>query len=148
MFDREHKPLTLKKICDAFRYPLSSGAALLKSLVAPSYLDYERPTRSHFPTMRWLLLSRHTDDEIEKLYRRFDVETGQRIDRGRLKRNITVSRRNGYVFSKHTVSHGVGIIAMLLSKGAHGRTFAVGIGGYFPGSSRTRRQSWTQCARE
>jgi len=38
-------------------------------------------------------------------------------------------RARGYVFSKHTVSDGVGVIAALLPRGPFGRVFAVGAAG-------------------
>jgi len=200
LFGRERRPLSLKQVCAAFGYAPSSGAALLKSLVMLGYLDYDRRTRSYFPTMRlaqlgawvesalfgdgrvlklmlrlhretgetvmlatqsdlsaqymhavggaetmavpagtlrplaisgmgWLLLSRHSEHEIEKLARRIDVATGRRVDRAALKRNITAVRRDGFVFSRHTVRRGTGIIAMLLPDEVHGRVFAIGLAG-------------------
>jgi IclR family KDG regulon transcriptional repressor len=202
MFDRERRPLTLKSVCTALNYAPSSGAALMKSLVLLGYLDYDRRTRSYFPTMRiallgqwvegalfgegavlrlmrhlhkvtgetvllaaqsdlsaqyihamhgaeplqaavppgtlrplahsgvgWLLLSRQGEADIEKLCRRIDIETGKRVDRTMLKKNVAAVRRDGYVFSKHTVSRGMGIIAMLLPQGKFGRVFAIGVAG-------------------
>jgi IclR family transcriptional regulator, KDG regulon repressor len=202
MFDRERRSLSLKDVCAAFAYAPSSGAALLKSLVTLGYLDYDRTTRSYFPTMRiaflgqwvqdalfgdgealrlmahlhaitgetimlatqsdlyaqyihavhageplqvavspgtlrplassgmgWLLLSCRSDADIEKMCRRIDIEDGKRVDRAALKRNIAAARRNGYVFSRHTVRRGTGIIAMLLPEGTFDRTFAIGIAG-------------------
>jgi DNA-binding IclR family transcriptional regulator len=201
-FDRERQPLALKEICAALDYPASSAAGLLKSLVTLGYLDYDRATRTYFPTMRiallgqwvpralfgegailrlmenlhretgetvllatesdlhaqyvhavntgeplraavpagtlrplatsgtgWLLLSRRTKTEIERLCRRIDIETGRKVDRAALRRNIAQARRDGFVFSKHNVSRGTGIIAMLLPGGAFGRTYAIGVGG-------------------
>lgn len=78
---------------------------------------------------RWLLLSRRADDEIEELMRRVEVGSGRKVDRALLRRNIAAARRDGYVFSKHNVSRGAGIIAMLLPSGAFGRVYAVGVGG-------------------
>jgi IclR family transcriptional regulator, KDG regulon repressor len=202
LFDRERRPLALKDVCDAFSFAPSSGAAILKSLVALGYLDYDRGTRSYFPTMRiallgrwvegalfgegailrlmehlhaatgetamlatqsdlsaqyvhavhadeplqaavppgtlrplatsgmgWLLLSRRSGAEIEALCRRIDIESGKRVDRAALRRNIAAARRDGYVFSKHSVVRGTGIIAMLLPGAQFGRTFAIGVAG-------------------
>ena len=202
LFERRRRPLSLDAVRKALGYPLSSTAALLKSLVALGYLDYDRRTRSYFPTMRlaglghwiegalfgdgkvlklmrrlhratgetvmlatqsdlsaqyvhavqggeplgaavpvgtlrplansgmgWLLLSRHAEADIEKLCRRIDIETGKRVDRAALKRNIAAVRRDGYVFSRHTVRRGTGIIAMLLPERVLGRTFAIGVAG-------------------
>ncbi|HWD28431.1 MAG TPA: helix-turn-helix domain-containing protein [Rhizomicrobium sp.] len=203
LFARARRPLTLKAVRDALGLAPSSGAAILKSLVALGYLDYDRATRSYFPTMRlallgewvpgalfgdggkvlklmqrlhratgesvllatqsdlnaqyihavhggeplqaavppgtlrpltgsgvgWLLLSRQNEAAIEALCRRIDIESGKRVDRTALRRNIAAVRRDGFVFSRHTVRRGVGIIAMLLPERALGRTFAIGVAG-------------------
>jgi IclR family transcriptional regulator, KDG regulon repressor len=207
LFDRERRPLTLKEVRGRLNLAPSSGAAILKSLVALGYLDYDRRTKSYFPTMRiallgqwvpgalfgdggkvlklmqrlhrvtsesvllatqsdldaqyihavhgseplqaavppgtlrpltasgvgWLLLSRQSEAEIEALCRRIDIESGKRVDRAALRRNIAAVRRDGHVFSRHTVRRGVGIIAMLLPERmlgrAFGRAFAIGVAG-------------------
>ena len=51
-FDAVQKPLSLKEIADRFSYPVSSAAALLKSMVVLGYLDYDRYSRTYMPTMR------------------------------------------------------------------------------------------------
>lgn len=56
LFARRRRPLQLKEILDELAYPTSSGSALLKSLVALGYLDYDRERRSYFPTMRIAVL--------------------------------------------------------------------------------------------
>jgi len=52
VFARQRRPLALKEILDELGYPTSSGSALMKSLVALGYLDYDRERRTYFPTMR------------------------------------------------------------------------------------------------
>ena len=64
LFDRERRPLSLKEMCAALRLAPSSGAALLKSLVALGYLDYDRGTRSYFPTMRIAFLGQWVDEAL------------------------------------------------------------------------------------
>ncbi|MEJ1968954.1 MAG: IclR family transcriptional regulator [Rhizomicrobium sp.] len=213
LFERRRQPLGLKDICAAFGYAPSSGAALLKSLVALGYLDYDRGSRTYLPTMRivflgqwveqalfgggailrlmqrlhratgetvmlaaqsdlsaqyihavqgeaplqvavpvgtlrpltnsgmgWLLLSRQKEAGIELLCRRIDIEQGKRVDRAALKRNIAAVRRDGYVFSRHTVRRGTGIIAMLLPAGPFGRTFAIGVAGQVPQLEKKQAQ--------
>lgn len=202
LFERERRPLTAKEVRAALTLAPSSGAAILKSLVALGYLDYARESRTYFPTMRiaslgawvpgalfadgkvlrlmkrlhkatgetvllatqsdldaqyvhavhgaeplraavtpgtlrplagsgmgFLLLSRKTEAEIERLARRIDIASGRRVDRAALKRNIAAVTRDGFVFSRHTVRRGVGIVAMLLPSDILGRTYAVGVAG-------------------
>jgi DNA-binding IclR family transcriptional regulator len=52
VFSRHRRPLALKEVLDELGYPTSSGSALMKSLVALGYLDYDRERRTYFPTMR------------------------------------------------------------------------------------------------
>jgi len=58
IFDRARRPLALKAVCEELGCPVSSGAALLKSLVTLGYLDYDRDQRTYFPTMRISILGR------------------------------------------------------------------------------------------
>jgi IclR family KDG regulon transcriptional repressor len=51
-FNRRRRPLALKELLDELGYPASSGSALMKSLVALGYLDYDGERRTYFPTMR------------------------------------------------------------------------------------------------
>ena len=51
-FSRHRRPLALKELLDELDYPASSGSALMKSLVALGYLDYDGERRTYFPTMR------------------------------------------------------------------------------------------------
>jgi DNA-binding IclR family transcriptional regulator len=72
-FDRERRPLTLGEVAAALRYPASSGSALLKSMVALGYLEYDHASRTYFPTMRiaalgsWVQESLSGDGEIVRL---------------------------------------------------------------------------------
>ncbi len=63
-FDRERRPLGLKSICDALGYPVSSGAAMLKSLVSLGYLEYDRKTQTYLPTMRIAVLGRWVSEQL------------------------------------------------------------------------------------
>lgn len=56
VFNRHRRPLALKEVLDELGYPASSGSALMKSLVALGYLDYDRERRTYFPTMRIAVL--------------------------------------------------------------------------------------------
>jgi DNA-binding IclR family transcriptional regulator len=63
-FDRERRPLGLKSICDTLDYPVSSGAAMLKSLVSLGYLEYDRKTQTYLPTMRIAVLGRWVSEQL------------------------------------------------------------------------------------
>jgi len=81
--------------------------------------------------MGWLLLSARSDKEIEVLRRRINAEPDQqpKLTSAELMERVNAARGRGYVFSKHTVSEGAGIIASLIPGGPFGRTFAIGLGG-------------------
>ena len=63
-FARHRRPLALKEIQAGLDYPASSGAALLKSLTALGYLDYDRERRTYFPTMRIAALGGWVHDAL------------------------------------------------------------------------------------
>ena len=63
-FDRERRPLGLKSICETLDYPVSSGAAMLKSLVSLGYLEYDRKTQIYLPTMRIAVLGRWVSEQL------------------------------------------------------------------------------------
>ena len=80
----------------------------------------------------WLLLSARNDETIEKLLRRINVEEEDRklrIGLPDLMARVKEIRKQGYVFSRHTVTAGAGVIGMLLPIRRHGRIFAIGVGG-------------------
>lgn len=58
LFDRERRPLSLGAIAETLAYPASSASVLLKSIVALGYLEYDRASRTYFPTMRVAVLGR------------------------------------------------------------------------------------------
>lgn len=63
-FDRERRPLGLKTICAELGYPPSSGTAILKSLVALGYLEYDRKTQTYLPTMRIAVMGRWVPEQL------------------------------------------------------------------------------------
>jgi len=63
-FDRKRRPLGLKEICETLGYPVSSGAAMLKSLMLLGYLEYDRVSRTYLPTMRIAVLGRWVADQL------------------------------------------------------------------------------------
>lgn len=79
----------------------------------------------------WLLLSARTDETIDRLLRRINIEeeSTNRIALPDLMARVREVREQGYVFSKHTVTAGAGVIGMLLPIRRHGRILAIGVGG-------------------
>ncbi|MBM3606921.1 MAG: helix-turn-helix domain-containing protein [Alphaproteobacteria bacterium] len=52
LFDLRREPLRLKDITAALNHPVSSMAALLKSMVAQGYLNFDNRSRAYLPTPR------------------------------------------------------------------------------------------------
>jgi len=80
----------------------------------------------------WLLLSARSDETIERLLRRINAEEPDRklrIALPDLMLRVKEIRKQGYVFSQHTVTPGAGVIGMLLPERRHGRILAIGVGG-------------------
>lgn len=84
-FELHRRPLSLKEILDGLGYPASSGSALLKSLMALGYLDYDRERRSYFPTMRiaalgaWVHDSLFGDGTLSQLMTHLHEVTGETV---------------------------------------------------------------------
>jgi IclR family transcriptional regulator, KDG regulon repressor len=85
LFDRERRPLALKDVQSLLGYPASSGQALLKSLVALGYLDYDGERRSYFPTMRiaalgaWVGEALFGDGALTAMMERLQAATGETV---------------------------------------------------------------------
>lgn len=80
----------------------------------------------------WLMLGLRTDDEIDQIVRRVNFRGRSPDDRVRLDAlmsEVEKGRRNGYIFSKHTLERGAGCIAMLLPERRFDRVFALGVHG-------------------
>jgi IclR family transcriptional regulator, KDG regulon repressor len=80
----------------------------------------------------WLLLSALPDDHIERLLKRINYRSRDknRITLGALMQQVNAVRSNGYVFSRHTVVQGAGLIGMLIRRGSQGaRQLALSIHG-------------------
>lgn len=52
LFHEQRTPMRLNYIFQKLSYPQSSTTALLKSMVVLGYLNYDRPSRTYFPTPR------------------------------------------------------------------------------------------------
>ena len=87
-FERERRPMTLKDFTDRYGYPASSASALLKSLIALGYLDYDRFSRTYMPTMRiasmgtWIQGALFGEGEVLDLMRRLHQQTQETVTLG------------------------------------------------------------------
>lgn len=85
LFDEARYPLSLQEICVRLDYPISSGAALLKSLIKLGYLEYDKQSRTYFPTMRiavmgsWIEPSLQARTGILPIMKRLLAETEQTV---------------------------------------------------------------------
>jgi DNA-binding IclR family transcriptional regulator len=84
-FDDIRQPLNVAGIAAALDYPQSSTAALLRSLVAMGYLQYNRNRRTYMPTDRvpflgsWIDPSLFEDGALPRLMRAIGKRTGQLV---------------------------------------------------------------------
>lgn len=85
LFDARREPLTLKQVCDQHRYPASSGAAILKSLVRLGYLEYDKTSRTYLPTMRiaalggWVAGELFGQTNVIRLMQGLRAKTGENV---------------------------------------------------------------------
>jgi DNA-binding IclR family transcriptional regulator len=84
----------------------------------------------------WALLAVKPDHEIEQLRRKINAHTEEKLDREDLTARIAEVRMQGYSFSRHTISDGVGLLAMALPRAGFGRVFAFGVAGNVSGLER------------
>ncbi|MFC3172806.1 IclR family transcriptional regulator [Novosphingobium bradum] len=78
----------------------------------------------------WALLAAQPDAEILRLRERIDAYGIDRIGEAELMDRIHETRALGYAFSRHTMSEGVGLIAMTLPQAPFGRPLALAVAGY------------------
>ncbi len=106
--------------------------------VIPSVLPvaYKRPPKTVRPLARcglgWLLLSASSDEQIEHTVRRINYEQPlptAKVQVAELMSRVSQIRCDGYVFSRHTVVVGGGMLGMLVPGRHHGRLMAVGVNG-------------------
>ena len=91
--------------------------------------------------MGWALLASHDDAQIVALAQRTNARLGRSapiVDPEFVLEQVALTRRQGYAFSRGTVTEGVGIIAMALPVGAGGERIGVGVGGPLERLERSR----------
>jgi DNA-binding IclR family transcriptional regulator len=64
------RPLSVREVADHCRYPLSSTAVLLKSMMTLGYLSYDRERKAYFPTVQIAVLG---DWVLESMFASGDV---------------------------------------------------------------------------
>ncbi len=82
--------------------------------------------------MGWALLSSHDDAQIISLVQRTNARLGRSVaplESSSVLEQVAIARRQGYAFSRGTVTEGVGIIAMPLPVGPGGERIGIGVGG-------------------
>lgn len=79
----------------------------------------------------WLLLSARSDEAIDQTLRRINYSESHanKVGLDDLMKKVQIIRRQGYVFSKHTVRKEHGVIGMMLPVRQCGRTIVIGVGG-------------------
>ncbi|TNE33895.1 MAG: transcriptional regulator, partial [Alphaproteobacteria bacterium] len=87
-FETVCRPMALKEIAGHFDWPISSTAALLKSLLLLGYLDYDRFSQTYMPTMRlstlghWVGEALFQNNSVLDLMRTLHEATGETITLG------------------------------------------------------------------
>ena len=85
LFTELRAPLRQKLIVERLGYPQSSLTALLKSLAALGYLNYDRTSRTYFPTMRvaalgdWVHHSMYGDGRLIDMMQRIHDRTEETV---------------------------------------------------------------------
>jgi len=84
-FDQMRQPATAATLSRTLRYPQSSTSALLKSMAAMGYLEYEKRERTYFPTSRvaligsWLNPQLFSEGNLVRLVQSVVERTGQLV---------------------------------------------------------------------
>ena len=87
-FEEVRRPMALKEFTQRFGYPPSSASALLKSLVALGYLEYDRFSRTYLPTMRmatlgnWVQQALFGEGEVLRLMKQLSETFGETVTLG------------------------------------------------------------------
>ncbi len=65
-FEKRRMPRTLSEISQDLDYPVSSALALLRSVQAMGYLNYDFNTKTYFPSLRFVMLGQWIHEELFK----------------------------------------------------------------------------------
>ena len=85
LFTAVRAPLRQKYVVQQLGYPQSSMTALLKSLVVLGYLNYDRASRTYFPTTRvaalgdWINHSMYGDGQLLEMMRALQARTEETV---------------------------------------------------------------------
>lgn len=84
-FKEVRRPLRLKELCERLGYPVSSTAALMKTIVDQGYLHFDQTSRAYFPTPRlaqlasWIGGANFEHGPVLDAMRRLQRTTGELI---------------------------------------------------------------------
>lgn len=76
------------------------------------------------------ILAQRDDDAIDRVRRKLNAFSDDKLDRDILMDRVSQVRAAGYAFSKHSFTEGLGVIGMALPATVDGRTMALGVAGY------------------
>lgn len=85
LFNETREPLRLNYVAHRLNYPQSSTTALLKSLVTLGYLNYDRVSRTYFPTTRvsslgdWICYYVFDEGRLLDMMREIHEQTGETV---------------------------------------------------------------------
>lgn len=130
----------MKRLHDATAETITLGlqsdlhAQYVYQIASSLELPYPRTRQTIRPLAKsglgWLLLSAMSNDEIDHLLRRINHaqrKSSERVNAADLMITIEQIRRDGYVFSRHTVVRGAGMIGMLIKNPKSGRQLALSV---------------------
>lgn len=83
LFKSAQRPLAVREISDEYQYPASSTAALLKSIEALGYIEYDRTIRAYAPTVKlielgeWVYHALAVRQDLLQILKDVSAETGK-----------------------------------------------------------------------
>ena len=100
-YSREQKPLTMKEIAEGLGMPQSSTSVLVRSLADLGYLEYDRHSRTFYPTLRipllgtWMRRQHRRAGQLPRLLADVSNKTGE---------TTILAMRNG-IYAQYLIAH-------------------------------------------
>ena len=85
LFRERQRPLRLKDVVDSLKMPMSSAAALLKTMAQMNYLSFESASHAYHPTLRlsqlgsWVTAENYESGPIQEAIHRIGRKVGETI---------------------------------------------------------------------